>query len=542
MAKPVRILMLEDMEVDAELIEFELQEAGFNYTLKRAMTEKDFLRELADFSPDVILSDYDLPMYNGAKALTAAKTRCPEVPFILVTGAISEDLAIDIFTNGAKDYVMKTRLHRLVPAVKRAIEEVAEIKARKTAERKLQDSHKNLQILVAERTAQLQKELEERRQAEEALHKSKKQIQTILESITEIYMSFDRDLCVKEINHAGERALGKGRNELVGKKFLKVFPRSGGSEIYQQYENAIGSGIPVHFEALSAINDRWYELHAYPSEQGLSVYYHDITKRKHAEDDVLRAKDYWERTFDATPDLIAIIDTEFHIVQANKAMAKRLGLTPQSCIGQICYKAIHGTAEPPAFCPHRQTITDKLEHTADVHEERLAGDFIVSTSPLFEPDGRMTGSVHVARDITARKRAEEALRKSEDRLKRSQEMAHLGIWELDLVQNRLTWSDEVYRIFGLQPGQFGATYEAFLERVHPDDRATVDAAYSRSLREKIGAYEIEHRVVRKDTGEIRLVREKCEHIRDTAGKIFRSIGMVHDVTDRKIREADHSPV
>ncbi|MBM4026993.1 MAG: PAS domain S-box protein [Planctomycetes bacterium] len=135
------------------------------------------------------------------------------------------------------------------------------------------------------------------------------------------------------------------------------------------------------------------------------------------------------------------------------------------------------------------------------------------------------------------RRQEQALRESEQRLVWSQEIAHLGSWELDVVQNRLRWSDEVYRIFGLQPRQFGATYEAFLARVHPDDRVAVDAAYSGSLRENRDTYEIEHRVVRPGTGEIRFVHEKCRHLRDDAGRVVRSVGMVHDVTERKALEA-----
>ncbi|MGZ7065937.1 MAG: hybrid sensor histidine kinase/response regulator [Candidatus Aminicenantales bacterium] len=139
-------------------------------------------------------------------------------------------------------------------------------------------------------------------------------------------------------------------------------------------------------------------------------------------------------------------------------------------------------------------------------------------------------------DISKRVRAEEALRRNDDRLMRAQEIAHLGSWELDLVQNQLTWSDEVYRIFGLRPQEFGATYEAFLERVHPDDRAAVDAAFSGSLRDNLDRYEIEHRVVRKDTGEIRRVHEKCEHFKDSSGRIVLSVGMVHDVTEQKRAE------
>ncbi len=137
------------------------------------------------------------------------------------------------------------------------------------------------------------------------------------------------------------------------------------------------------------------------------------------------------------------------------------------------------------------------------------------------------------RTDSRRREAEQVTRESEERLSRAQEIAHLGSWQLDPVSNRLTWSDEVYRIFGLKPQEFGATYEAFLAAVHPDDRAAVNAAYTSSVRDNRDGYEIEHRVVRKGTGEVRIVREKCEHFRDSSGRIVRSTGMVHDITERK---------
>ncbi|MEN6620247.1 MAG: GAF domain-containing protein [Smithella sp.] len=141
MEKAVRILILEDNPVDVELVQFEMQEAGLAFISKVVMTEEDFIRELQELSPDLILSDYDLPRYNGSLALAEARRRCPDTPFILVTGAVTEDRAIDILTQGAKDYVLKNRLQqRLVPAVRRALAEAKERRARQQAEAELRKS------------------------------------------------------------------------------------------------------------------------------------------------------------------------------------------------------------------------------------------------------------------------------------------------------------------------------------------------------------------------------------------------------------------
>jgi len=129
--------------------------------------------------------------------------------------------------------------------------------------------------------------------------------------------------------------------------------------------------------------------------------------------------------------------------------------------------------------------------------------------------------------------AKQALHAIEARLNKTQEIAHLGSWELDTQTGQLIWSDEAYRIFGFIPQEFTPTYEAFLDSVHPEDRDLVDSAYLVSVQENKDNYEIEHRVVRKHTGDVRYVYEKCEHTRDAAGKIISSVGMVQDITDRK---------
>lgn len=125
---------------------------------------------------------------------------------------------------------------------------------------------------------------------------------------------------------------------------------------------------------------------------------------------------------------------------------------------------------------------------------------------------------------------------TEGLLSKTQEISHVGSWSLDLTTNKLAWSEEVYRIFDLDSQKFEATYETFLGAIHPKDRDAVEAAYANSLKDGKGAYENEHRVVRKDSGEIRHVFEKCIHIKDAHGKVVQSIGMVQDITERKLTD------
>lgn len=130
------------------------------------------------------------------------------------------------------------------------------------------------------------------------------------------------------------------------------------------------------------------------------------------------------------------------------------------------------------------------------------------------------------------------LQEANELLEHSQRAAELGSWRLDVASGRLSWSDEVYRIFGAAPRSFPATYGAFLGAVHPEDRSAVDAAYSASLADGAPGYEIEHRIVRLSDGQTRIVYERCAHERGPDGAVTRSIGIVQDVTVRRATERE----
>ena len=119
-SKEHKILILEDAPADAELVERELRKGGLDFVSKLVSTKEDFLTALDTFAPDLILSDYNLPHFDGLSALALTKEKCPDVPFILVTGTIGDELAVDALRRGATDYVLKGNLIKLMLAIERA--------------------------------------------------------------------------------------------------------------------------------------------------------------------------------------------------------------------------------------------------------------------------------------------------------------------------------------------------------------------------------------------------------------------------------------
>ncbi|MBI3885802.1 MAG: response regulator [Opitutae bacterium] len=141
------ILLLEDDISDAELVKYALSQSGLAYTLERVESREEFQQRLTDRPPELILSDYHLPTFDGLAALETARMMLPDVPFIFVTGTLGEERAIETLKRGASDYVLKTRLSQLVPAVHRALRESGERTERKRAEERLHESHEQLRAL-----------------------------------------------------------------------------------------------------------------------------------------------------------------------------------------------------------------------------------------------------------------------------------------------------------------------------------------------------------------------------------------------------------
>lgn len=142
----------------------------------------------------------------------------------------------------------------------------------------------------------------------------------------------------------------------------------------------------------------------------------DITEKKRLEESIERAKREWEQMIDAVPDMVAIIDIDHRIVRLNKPMAARLGLDVRAAVGRVCYEVMHGTNAPPDFCPHQKLREDGKEHAAEFAEPRIGATFMLTASPMHNEKGELIACAHVARDITERKLAEDALKEAKAEL------------------------------------------------------------------------------------------------------------------------------
>jgi len=265
-----------------------------------------------------------------------------------------------------------------------------------------------------------------RKKAEEALQVGQERFYTTLASIGDAVISTDVEGNILFLNRVSEELTGWKLQEALGKPVKEVFHiinEHTRLEVENPVKVVLEKGMIVGLANHTIlvrkdgteipIDDSGAPIKGKEGKvDGVVLVFRDITDRKKAEEVIYRAKEDWERTFDAIPDLISIIDSNHRIRRANMAMAARLGLTPDQCIGLHCYKAIHNMDHPPHFCPHAKLIGDCHKHEVEIRENHLDSDFHVSTSPIFDGQGKLFGSVHVIRDITERKKIEEALRQS----------------------------------------------------------------------------------------------------------------------------------
>lgn len=361
---------------------------------------------------------------------------------------------------------------------------------------------------------------------------------------------------VATVNPGGE--LVKGDSFAIGDTYCQEtlaadgpisFLRAGQSEwrthpCYKKFklEAYLGSPIKIAGETFGTLNFS----SPYPREHEFKQRDSDILKlmaqwlafelERGQAQKVLRSSEQFNRSlFEQLPIGLALSRMNGELVDVNPAYAQIIGrgveeslgltywdITPET-YGEMEQQQLESLRKTGRYGPYEKEYIHKDSHLVPV---RLSGS-------LLEKDGE-TYIWSSVEDITEGKKVEEKLRKSEARLLAAQRIGKIGSWELDLASNELTWSDEIYRIFEIDPDRFAPSYAAFLDSIHPDDRERVNQAYTDSLKNR-QPYEIVHRLLMQD-GRVKYVNQRCETDYDERGEPLRSLGRVQDVTERKIAE------
>ncbi len=506
---------MEDVANDAELEVRELKRAGVDCDYRLVATAADFRQALEEFRPDVILSDFSMPQFDGMEALAIAQQFQPHVPLIFVSGTLGEDYAVRALKNGAADYVLKTNLIRLPSAVERAVQDAKGRQARRVLEQELQGSERRYRQLF----------------------ESNPQPMWVYDVETLRFLAAN-DAAISHYGYSRDEFLAMTIEDIRPARELPrladlvsaPLPEMSHSGTWQ-HRTRIGRTIDVHISSHGLV---------FGDRQARMVVAYDITERKQYEQE-LKASEY---RLDIALEASALATWEWNLATGGVHFSRHwwpmLGYGPNEIALRI--DAWEKLTDPDDLAQVKSMlaiVAKGLLPVFDVEYRMLAKNgewrWIRSVGRVVERDalGRTLRLSGTHGDVTERKRAEDQLRRHRAMLSSAVRIAGLGSWDYDIVNNYLEWSDETLSIFGTTREAFGGTVEAFLSFVHPDDLSALRAVEIESSAP--GSIESEYRIIRPD-GAVRLIYDRGEVVNDASGHPIRRTGMVMDITERRNQE------
>jgi PAS domain S-box-containing protein len=373
----------------------------------------------------------------------------------------------------------------------------------------------------------------------------------VLDSLFAGVVVYGVDGTVLEANRTAIETLGLNRADVVGKPAWEVSWWSRTAESRSRVREALrraAAGETVREDFLictgenrfSVVDTMFQPLRASDGRIECVISSGvDVSARKQAEAALMTSEARLRGILDSSPDCVKTVDAECRLLDMN---AIGLAVIEADSLEEVRGRSVLDLIDPPFRTMYQEGVAAVFSGTPTQQQYEIIG--LKGTRrwleqravPFYESDDprRVRAMLAITRDVTERVRAERGLRTTANQLVDAQRIAKIGSWELDLTSNTLAWSDEIYRIFEIDPAAFGASYKAFLNAVHPDDRAAVDTAYKDSLASRT-PYEIDHRLLMAD-GRVTWVRERCETDFDAEGRPLISRGTAQDITERVCAE------
>lgn len=386
----------------------------------------------------------------------------------------------------------------------------------------------------------------ERKIAEEKLRQNSLQYQTIISTSLDGFSICSASGKIMEANDSYCRMLGYTRDEILELSIPDIEGQEMPEETARHIQKMTKSGSE-RFETKHKCKDGKIisvEVNTtYMPEAGIfTTFTRDITERKRIEEALLENQELLSLFVSHSPIYAFIKDvtpTESRVIQVSDNYIQMVGVSSRDMAGKTMAELF-----PPEFAS-KITADDWAvvveNKVLELNEELNGRSYITIKFPIHQKGKTLLAGYTI--DITDSKQAEirhkaafDALQISEEQLKEAQKIAHLGRWVYDIINDQLNWSDMIFEIFEIDPDKFDATYEAFLEAVHPDDRAEVNRVYNESLINH-APYEITHRLLMKD-GRIKWVNEICRTEYDDQKQPVRSIGIVQEITNLRLAEEE----